>query len=308
MTHHPDLPATEAASPRYAAIETWPPATILDAMLENQLAAVAAVRPALPAIAAAAEATATRLRAGGRLAYAGAGTSGRIAIQDGAELPPTFDFPRDHLVMLMAGGDQALIRAAEGAEDDASGLDASGVRVGVSEPGATGLGAGDVLVALAASGTTPYAIGCTRMARAAGALTIAIANSPGTPLLLAAEHAILLPTGPEPLAGSTRMGAGTAQKVALNLFSTLVMMRLGRVYRGQMIDMRATNDKLRRRAVRMLCDLAQVDAASAATALAAADGRLKVALLVLRGLTPEAAAAALHGVDGDLNRLDHART
>ncbi len=286
-----DPPATEGASPRYADIETWPSATILDALLENQLAAVAAVRPALPAIEAAAEAAIIRLRQGGRLAYAGAGTSGRIAIQDGAELPPTFNVPRDRLVMLMAGGDQALVRAVEGAEDDASGADAAQ------------LGATDTLVGLAASGTTPYTIAVIRTARAAGALTIGIANSPGTPLLGAAEHPILLQTGPEPIAGSTRMGAGTAQKIALNLFSTLVMTRLGRVYRGQMVDMRASNAKLQRRAVRMLCHLANVDAATATAALDRAGGRLKVALLVIRGLSVTAAEAELQASGGDLRAI-----
>ena len=286
----PPLPPTETASPRYADIETWSSAAMLDAMLENQLAAVAAVRPALPAIEAAALAAAARLRSGGRLAYAGAGTSGRIAIQDGAELPPTFDFPRDRLVMLMAGGEAALIRAAEGAEDDPSGQDA------------TTLGPTDILVGVAASGTTPYTIACLRTARTAGALTIAIANSPANPLLSAAEYPIAIPTGPEPIAGSTRMGAGTAQKVALNLFSTLLMTRLGRVYRGQMIDMRATNEKLHRRAIRMLCSLTAVDTAQAETALTASAGRLKVAVLVLKGMTPNSAEIALATADGDLHR------
>src|SRR5947209_3901221 len=160
------LPSTEGVSARYADVETWPSGAILEAMLENQLAAVAAVRPALPALEAAAEAAVVRLRAGGRLAYAGAGTSGRIAVQDGAELPPTFDFPRDRLLLLMAGGDGALVRAAEGAEDEPSGRDASD------------LTAADVLLGVAASGTTPYTVGCVRVARAAGALTIGIANSP----------------------------------------------------------------------------------------------------------------------------------
>ena len=286
------LPATEGVSPRYADIETWSSAAMLDGMLENQLAAVAAVRPALPAIEAAALAAAARLRAGGRLGYAGAGTSGRIAIQDGAELPPTFDFPRDRLIMLMAGGEAALVRAAEGAEDECSGRDASG------------LTAADVLVGVAASGTTPYTIGCVRAARSAGALTIGIANSPGAPLLSAAEHPILLPTGPEPIAGSTRLGAGTAQKVALNLFSSLVMTRLGRIYRGQMVDMRATNAKLRSRAIRMLCTLAGVDASTAEAALAASAGQVKVALLVLRGMDPARAVGILAEAGGDLRGVE----
>ncbi len=289
-----DLPQTEGASPRYADIETWPSRSILDALLENQMAAVAAVRPALPALEAAVDAAAQRLRAGGRLAYAGAGTSGRIGVQDGAELPPTFDWPRDRLLLLMAGGETALVRAVEDAEDqtDQARIDAAP------------LGPPDVLIGLAASGATPYTVACIQTARAAGALTIGIANSPASPLLLAAEHPILLPTGPEPIAGSTRMGAGTAQKVALNLFSTLLMTRLGRVYRGQMVDMLARNAKLRRRAVRMLCGLASVDADRAATALAAAGGHLKIALLVLRGMSVAEAAAALERASGDLRRVE----
>lgn len=281
------LPATEGVGADYLDIETLAPGVALGVMLDNQLMAVAAVRPALPALALAAEAAAERLRVGGRLAYAGAGTSGRIAIQDGAELPPTFDFARDRLVMLMAGGEGALVRAVEGAEDEGSGVDAAG------------LGEGDVLVGVAASGATPYTVGCVRVARAAGALTIGVANSAG-PLLESAEHAVLLATGAEVIAGSTRMGAGTAQKVALNLFSTLVMMRLGRVYRGQMVDMRATNAKLRRRAVRMLRGLAGVEEAAAVAALEAAGGQLKVALLVLRGMAVGEAVAALAAAGGDL--------
>ena len=286
------LPSTEGVSPRYAGIETWPPGSILEALLESQLAAVAAVRPALPALEQAAEAAAARLRRGGRLAYAGAGTSGRIAVQDGAELPPTFDWPRDRLVLLMAGGVGALVEAIEGAEDVATGVDAAS------------LGAGDVLLGLAASGATPYTVACIRVARAAGALTVGFANSAGAPLLEVAEHAIVLPTGAEPVAGSTRLGAGTAQKVALNLFSTLVMMRLGRVYRGQMVDMLARNAKLKRRAQRMLCGLAGVTAEAAEVALEAAGGQLKLALLLLRGYDRAGAEAALARAVGDLNRLE----
>ena len=285
-----DLPVTEGHDPRYGDIETRSPAAILDALLGNQLAAVASVRPALPAIEAAAEAAAGRLRTGGRLAYAGAGTSGRIAIQDGAELPPTFDWPRDRLAFLMAGGNGALVQAVEGAEDDGSGHDAGS------------LGPQDVLLGVAASGATPYTLGCLVTARGNGALTIAIANSPGL-LLAAADHPILLPTGPEPIAGSTRLGAGTAQKAALNLFSTLLMMRLGRVYRGQMVDMRASNAKLRGRAIRILCTLERADPAEAEAALLEADGQLKLAVLLLRGLPKIAAMAALADANGDLNAL-----
>lgn len=237
-------------------------------------------------------AAADRLRGGGRLAYAGAGTSGRIGVQDGAELGPTFDWPSERLLFLMAGGEAALIRATEGAEDrsDAAEQDVREAR----------LGPADVLVGIAASGSTPYTVTAVGAARTAGALTIGISNSAGAPLLAAAEHAVLVETGPEAIAGSTRMKAGTAQKATLNLFSTAVMTRLGRVYRGQMVDMNARNEKLRRRAVRMLRSLTGCSTEQAAAALAQTDGRVKPAVLVVRGLSPANAVALLARSGGDL--------
>ena len=284
------LPATEATSARFAEMDAWASPDILDALLEGQMAAVAAVRPVLTALADAADAAAERLRDGGRLAYAGAGTSGRIAVQDGAELTPTFAWPRDRLVFLMAGGDSALIEAVENAEDrdDLARRDVA----------RTGLGPPDVMLALAASGATPYTLACLQAARAAGALTIAIAHSLGAPLLAAAHHPVLIETGAEPIAGSTRMKAGTAQKVALNLFSTALMVRLGRVYRGQMVDMAARNAKLRARAVRMLQTLSGCTPDAATAALAQTDGTVKTAMLILRGLSrvdAEALLAQHHG-------------
>lgn len=288
------LPATEATSPRFAAMDAWASADILDALLEGQMAAVAAVRPALPALADAADAAADRLRKGGRLAYAGAGTSGRIGVQDGAELAPTFDWPRDRLVFLLAGGETALMQAVENAEDrdDLA-------RQDVAE---AGLGAPDVIVGIAASGATPYTLACLQAARSAGALAIGIANSPGAPLLAAADHAILIETGAEPIAGSTRMKAGTAQKVTLNLFSTLLMTRLGRVYHGQMVDMAARNNKLRARAVRMLQGLTGCSPDVGATALLQADGGVKTAVLILHGLSRPSADALLARHAGQLRR------
>ncbi len=288
------LPATEATSPRFAAMDAWASPDILNALLESQMAAVAAVRPALPALAAAADAAADRLRNGGRLVYAGAGTSGRIGVQDGAELPPTFNWPRDRLVLLMAGGETALTQAVEDAEDQDG-----PARQAVA---AAGLGPPDVMLGLAASGATPYTLACLQAGRAAGALTIGIANSPSAPLLAAAHHAILIDTGAEPIAGSTRMKAGTAQKVALNLFSTLLMVRLGRVYRGQMVDMVASNSKLRARAVRMLQGLAGCTPDAAAAALSQAGGTVKTAVLILRGLSPEDADALLARHHGQLRQ------
>lgn len=289
------LPATEATSPRFTMMDAWPSADILDALLEGQMAAVAAVRPALPALAAAAEAAADRLRGGGRLAYAGAGTSGRIGVQDGAELAPTFDWPRDRLVLLLAGGEAALTQAVENAEDRGD--------LAREDVAAVGLGPSDVVVGLAASGATPYTLACLQAGRAAGALTIAVANSPGAPLLAAADHAVLIETGAEPIAGSTRMKAGTAQKVALNLFSTLLMTRLGRVYQGQMVDMVARNSKLRARAVRMLQGLTGCSPDAGSAALVQADGRVKTAVLILHGLSRSSAEATLDRHHGQLRRV-----
>ncbi len=293
------LPATEAADLRYLDLGTWPTATALDALLEAQLSAVAAVRPALPAIAVAADAAAARLRTGGRLIYCGAGTSGRIGVQDGAELPPTFDWPEDRLGLLIAGGQDALTRAVENAEDrtDLAGADMAAQHVTTA----------DVVVALAASGATPYALACLAHARAAAALSIAVANSPGAPLLAAADHSILVHTGAEPIAGSTRLKAGTAQKVVLNLLSTAIMLRLNRVWRGQMVDMVARNEKLRRRALRMVCTLTGCTQDVARDALARAGGRTKLAILLVAGMDLENAETALARNGGDLNAVEESK-
>lgn len=261
---------TERASPRYSTIERWEPAEVLDAMIEGQLAAVAAVHAARAALESAALAIEARLRSGGRLVYAGAGTSGRLAVQDGAELLPTFGWPADRLVVLLAGGDKALLRAVEGAEDDA---EHAGRLVCEHD-----LGAPDVLVAVAASGTTPFTVAVLREARRAGAATIGIANNRDTPLLRDAEHPVLLDTGAEPIAGSTRMKAGTAQRVALTVLSSLVMIRLGRVYRGLMVEVQGVNSKLVRRSEDILMHLTGLDRNAARAALAATAGDLKAAI------------------------------
>jgi N-acetylmuramic acid 6-phosphate etherase len=286
------LPATEAVSPRYDTLDAWDVPTILAALWEGQLAAVAAVGPALPALGRAVEAAAVRLAAGGRLAYAGAGTSGRIAVQDAVELVPTFDWPKDRLVLLMAGGEAALLRSVENAEDRAD--------QAADAVAAHGIGAADVLVGVAASGSTRFTVAAVRAARAAGALTIGVANSPRSALVEAAEVAVVVETGAEAIAGSTRMKAGTAQKAALNLFSSAVMVRLGRVYRGQMVDMQARNAKLRARAVRMLRGLTGCDEAAARIALEAAGGKVKLAVLVVRGMAPADAEALLARHGGSL--------
>lgn len=281
--------ATEAQDPRYRDLDAREAPAILEALLDSQAGAAAAVRVALPALGQVVEAALPRLLAGGRLAYAGAGTSGRLAFQDGAELTPTFDWPRDRLAFLVAGGEQALVRAVEGAEDN--------IETAAADVAALALGPDDVLLALAASGTTPYTRAVVRSARRAGCLTVGIANSPGAPLLAEAEIAVLVETGAEAVAGSTRLKAGTAQKIVLNLISTTLMIRLGRVWHGEMVDMQATNAKLRGRAERMLRSLTGAGDNAIRAALAAADGRVKLAVLLLHGMTrPEAEAAlATHG-------------
>jgi N-acetylmuramic acid 6-phosphate etherase len=283
---------TERVSPRYSGIDVWDPADVLDAMIEGQFSAVAAVRAARPAIGRAALAMETRLQHKGRLVYAGAGTSGRLAVQDGAELMPTFSWPPERLLLLIAGGDKAMVRAIEGAEDE----------IGQARElvDRHGIGAHDAMVAVAASGTTPFTLACLREARARGALTIGIASNCGTPLLGEAEHPILLETGPEPIAGSTRMNAGTAQRITLNVLSSLLMIRLGRVYKGMMVDVSATNSKLALRREAILLNLTSRSRDDVREALARANGSVKLAVLLLEGCDLDTARTALEGADGRL--------
>lgn len=293
------LPRTEGVDEAFVDIDDWPVARILDGLLSHQAAAIDAVRRALPQLAVVVEAAAPRLAAGGRLVYAGAGTSGRLGTQDGVELTPTFSWPPDRIVSLMAGGDGAFVRAVEGAEDDAVTGAARAVALGPTRH--------DVFIGIAASGTTPFVIGVLDAARRAGALTVAVACNPGAPLFASAELPVLLDTGPEAVAGSTRLKAGTAQKAALNLLSTTLMIRLGRVYRGLMVEMQATNAKLRRRAVRMLMRLAACDEAAAQAAMDAAGGDLKRAILMkLDGVSRDEAARRLAGAGGLVRRARQA--
>jgi len=284
---------TESVSSRYRAIDTWPTETVVEALFEAQLAAAAAVGAATGALAAAADAIAQRLGdPRSRLVFAGAGASGRIAIQDGVELTPTYSLEPDRIVYLLAGGEPALTRSVEGAEDEA---DTAAALVADH-----GVGPADVAIGLAASGTTRFTVAAIEAARDRGALTVAMANNADAPLLEAAEHAILLPTGAEPIAGSTRMKAGTAQKIALNLLTTATMVRLGRVHEGMMVDMKMSNAKLRDRGARIIADLAGVGRDEGAAALAAADDEIKTAVLMLRGLDKAAARAVLARAGGRL--------
>jgi N-acetylmuramic acid 6-phosphate etherase len=265
---------------------------IVRSMWAGQLHAVRAVDAALPAIAAAADAAAGVLAQGGRLVYAGAGTSARIAVQDGVELAPTFGWPQQRLDFAIAGGKPALAESVEGAEDDA--------REGTRRIRELAVGPSDVVIAVTASGSTPYTLAAVRTATDLGATTIAVANNAASPVLAAARHPIVVESGSEVIAGSTRMNAGTAQKVVLNLLSSTMMIRLGRVYGGYMVGMRATNAKLRRRAAAIVDRISACGTASAVDALAAADGDIRLAALLASGVPMDAAQGALSAAAGNL--------
>lgn len=283
---------TERPSPRFSGIDVWQPLDALDAMIEGQFAAVAAVRAERRAILAASLAMEERLRNGGRLVYAGAGTSGRLAVQDGAELMPTFGWPSERLLLLLAGGEKAMVRAVEGAEDEVAKA-AALVR-------SHGVGHADVLVAVAASGSTPFTLSCLREAKRLGALTIGVANNAGAPLLTEADRPICLETGAEPIAGSTRMNAGTAQRITLSLLSSLVMIRLGKVYAGLMVDVQAVNAKLVRRREKMLMHLTGKSLAEVRDAIEKTHGNIKLAVFVLEGFGLEDAHDLLARAGGRL--------
>jgi N-acetylmuramic acid 6-phosphate etherase len=283
---------TERASPRYSDIDVWAPLDIAEAMIEGQFTAVAAVRSARFALLEAALAAAERLRGGGRLVYVGAGTSGRLAVQDGAELVPTFSWPQERLLLLIAGGRNALLQSVEGAEDAVD----QAARLTQQH----NIGAADVVIAVAASGTTPFTLSCLTEAKRRGALTIGVANNRGTPILKEADHAIWLDTGAEPIAGSTRMKAGTAQRITLNVFSSLVMILLGRVYDGLMVDLHAVSQKLVRRSESILVRLTGRSGDEAREALRRADGNVKLAVLLLHGCAVEEATEVLNRAGGQL--------
>lgn len=292
------MPNTESSDPRFTDIDEWPTKRAIDAMLDGQMQAIASISNQTAGIADAAQAAADKLTLGGRLVYVGAGTSGRVAVQDGVELGPTFGWPADRLVYVMAGGFNALVQSAEGAEDDAAGAQQLIYQHGINT--------NDVVIGVAASGRTPFTIAAIEAARASGALTIAVANNQDTPLLLAAEHPLLAATGSEAIAGSTRMKAGTAQKVILNLLSTAIMLRLGRVYHGLMVDMIISNDKLLNRAHKIVSSLTQCTEATAIDAVHRAGHDIKIAVLIVLGQTPKAAADLLRSQNCNLRNAINA--
>ena len=266
---------TEARHPRARGMQDRPPAELLGDLLDAQIAAAGTVRAALPALETAAALAADTLRAGGRLGYCGAGSSGLMALADALELSGTFGIPVSRTPMLFAGGAAALLAMTGAVEDDAT----SAAR----DVAAAGLGPTDALICVSASGATPYTLAAATAARAAGCRIIGIASVPDSPLLAAADIAILLDTGAEMVAGSTRMGAATAQKIALNMLSTLAGLHLGHVHDGHMVNVTADNAKLRARAAAMVAEIAACDTDRATAALAEAGGRVKLAVLVAAG-------------------------
>lgn len=285
--------STEDVSPRFKGLDAWPVPDIVAALAEGQLAAVAAVAACHTALALGTSAAIGRLRhPDGRLIYVGAGASGRLGAQDGVELKPTYGWPDRRLVILLAGGEEALVRSVEGAEDDGAAAE--------GELAALAVGPRDVLVCVAASGRTPYTLAAARAGRARRALVIGIANNPGTPLLEAAEVAICLDTGAEVVAGSTRMGAGTAQKAALNVLSTGIMIGLGRVHENLMVDLASRNIKLDQRRIDILTRIVPADPEEARQALVETSGDIRLAALRLRGLDQSKAAALLAECGGHL--------
>lgn len=266
---------TEQLHRKAEGLDLQPDSAILAVLAEGQIEAAQSVHGAVDAIAEGAALCARALSGGGRLVYAAAGSSGLMALADALELPGTYGIARDKIVVLLAGGTASLQDLAGGPEDDAA--------QAVKDLAVAGVAAGDCLIALSASGSTPYAVGAVEEARRRGLSTIGIANNPDTPLGSASDVGIVLATPPEVIAGSTRMGAGTAQKIALNMLSTLVAVHLGHVHDGHMVNLRADNIKLKGRAVRIVAAITGVEEDLAARALDQAGGAVKPAILIAAG-------------------------
>ncbi|WP_336742261.1 N-acetylmuramic acid 6-phosphate etherase [Aureimonas altamirensis] len=290
-----ELRATEALHPASRGLDTRSDLETLGLLLDGQRHALAAVESAIPALAAAAELALERLSRGGRLVYLAAGSPALIALGDALEIPQTYGEPASSFITILAGGAEIVTKFGGGAEDDRAQADKDVLSVGI--------GPADCVVAISASGSTPYVQQGLEACATRGAATIAIANNRNAPILQMAEVAVLLDTGPELVAGSTRMGAGTAQKAALNMLSTLIAIRRGHVHDGHMVGVRADNDKLRARAVRMVCDITGASPQQAADALRQTDGDVKPATLLAAG-APDIADAGqrLAAADGSLRR------
>ncbi|MFR9676006.1 N-acetylmuramic acid 6-phosphate etherase [Streptomyces sp. TR06-5] len=281
---------TEAFRSELAEIDRLPTGEIARLMNAEDAGVPAAVADRLPAIAAAIDAVAERMARGGRLVYAGAGTAGRVGVVDASECPPTFNTTPDQVVGLIAGGPSALVTSVEGAEDDKE--------LAASDLDALALGPDDSVVGVSASGRTPYAVGAVEHARGLGALTVGLACNAGSALAAAADHPIEVVVGPELLTGSTRLKAGTAQKLVLNMLSTITMIRLGKTYGNLMVDVRASNEKLRARSRRIVRLATGADDERITEALAATDGEVKNAILTLLGDVDAATAQRLLTASG----------
>ena len=291
--NHPDLASlvTERHRTDLADLDLRSTADLVTLMADDQALAVAAVNANGDRIAAAIDAIVERLRRGGRLIYTGAGTAGRMGVLDAAECPPTFN--TDRVVGVMAGSAAALERSREAAEDDAA--------AGAADLAALAVTGDDAVVGIAASGRTPYTIGAVRHAASVGAVTVGISSNPTAELSGVVDHPIELVSGPEVITGSTRLKAGTAQKVVLNIISTVAMVRLGKTFGNLMVDMRATNVKLRDRARRIVVTATGASPESAATALDASGGDVKAAIVsLLAGVDADTAIDLLGAADGDV--------
>ena len=286
---------TETPSQSHQDLDQYPLDQLLAAFIDDQTAAVDALRAAAPQLALAVGAALPRMLAGGRLIYAGAGTSGRLGVLDSVELYPTFSWPRERALAILAGGPSAMFVAVEGAEDDAV--------QGATDLLALQPGVNDVVLLLAASGATPYVLGALQEARKAGALTIGFANNPDAPLTEQAEIGILLDTGAEVISGSTRLKAGSAQKMALNSFSSALMVKLNKVYGNLMVDLKPTNAKLVRRALALTLAATGADPDKAAAVLQDCGFHVKVAIVALRkNLNVAQARSALDAAGGSVRQ------
>jgi N-acetylmuramic acid 6-phosphate etherase len=287
---------TESIQEQAMALDLQPSEQLVAALIASQRQALDAALSSAQALGAAVDAAAARLAGDtGRLMLVGAGASGRICVQDGAELWPTFGWPHERLELVMAGGNRALLESIEGVEDDA--------QAAFDQVTALGVGPDDVVVGVAASGRSPWTVAWVERAASAGALTVAISGNPDAPLLARADYGIVLHSGAEVLAGSTRLAAGTAQKATLNAFSTALMVRLNRSFENLMVDMAARNTKLDVRRVRMLQAIVPTLAESEAqTALVSANGWVKLAVLLAHGDSVESGKGRLERCAGSLRR------
>lgn len=287
---------TERVDEQYRDLDRRSTLSVLTALNEAEAQVPQAVRAVLPVMAPLVEAAAERLSTGGRLVYVGAGTSGRLGVLDAAECPPTFHVSAETVTGLIAGGPRAIFATAEAAEDSAE--------AGAADVQAIAVGPGDTVVGIAASGRTPYVLGAVRTARAAGALTAGITCNTGSPLAAAVHHPLEVEVGPEVIAGSTRLKAGSATKQLLNMLSTAVMVRNGKTYQNLMVDLTISNDKLRDRGERLLARITGCTRAEAATALRAAGDRIPVAAVMLvRAVGPGRAGELLDAADGHLAQV-----